>query len=1051
MSFTSEATNYVAGVTDPVGTFDVFMYELATNKVVFAISRTKSSDFQTAGLAEGKPTMSDGGHVVTFVSRSVNIVADDNNLARDAFSACFPELDVSASQTRNPVYAGGSAHTTTHTSTVTNSGPCVATQIVIPYTVNLPFAVTATAAPVVTKGVVTSGTTWNIPSLEPGESATLTRTFVAAAGAVHNSVITSTITVQSVRQLTLSAFNDTATLQTLVHNIPVDYEVLTSSTPATAVAGQTVTLTASVRNKTSGSVATNVVLGFTTVAPTGVTTGAPVMSSGFVVDGEWHVPNVAPPAGVAQTISTTFTIPRSQPIGGLLRVSLTWLAADQRRATPTTDDSSTIDRRVEHVVDLRVTHSMNAPSFVAGGGTQVVVTTTVQNFGPSDASGATVNLPTAMPAGVVTASTMNPPGVAPSNEIWTVGALPYSANAVLQRRYDVPASAAVGAITTSASVAPQSPETDPLTSNNTFGSNGTVRRVSDLVVNITEGADPSVAGEPATFNVRVTNKGPSDTGNVALTFARSAPSSSVWTVTPPPPTTYSGVTWSVGTVALNASRDLAVSVTSPWYAAGQNVLSLQGTISTSEATRITTGDDTHTVTTSLIFEDVPPTNPVLSSPSHTAEAWGAWSQDRTVDVVWPAPDTEGAAQDDNSGVAGYSIEWSTNPATVPVASINSTTALTSTSPVLENGSSHWFHLRTVDSAGNWSSTTSLGPFFIDDSAPTSAPFVSPLTHDVEAWSNDGTVEVLWPAVFADGGAVDEDSGIAGYSTQWSAEDSTTPDDTIDLDDADTETVSPSLEDGLWWFHLRAIDSAGNVSETVHVGPFMIDRTAPTAPRLRRLPKVSTKLSIPLQWSPSTDAGSGFDTYQVVRRTAGWKARRFSAEKVVAATATTTHTVTTTAGTSYCFLVRARDVAGNTSPSAQRCTALPQDDSSLARVGAWQTRTASGAFSDGKVSRTTAQGALLKRADVTKAKRIALVVTKCAGCGSIEVLLKGKLLTRAGSAATVSSTSLPAGAATRRRVVIMFKPLATPTSGTLKIRVASSNKPVLIEGVAAPKL
>ena len=1051
LSFTSEASNMVAGVSDPANTADVFMYELATNKVVFAISRTKDSDFQTAGLAEGKPTMSNGGHVVTFVSRAGTLVADDGNLSRDAFSACFPELDVNGSQSRNPVFAGGGAHTTTHTHTVVNSGPCVATQIVVPYTVNMPFGVSATAPPAVTKGTVTSGISWTIPSLEPGESATLTRTFAAAAGAVHSSILTSTIHVQSVRQLTLSAFNDISTVNTVVHNIPVDYEVLTSSTPAAAVAGQTVTLTASVRNKTSGSTATNVVFGFTTVAPAGVTTGAPVMSSGFVVDGQWHVPSVAAPPGVAQTISTTFTIPRSQAVGGIIRLSLAWLAADQRRTTNTADDSSTKNLSVTRVVDLQISHVLSAGEFVAGAGPQVVVTTSVRNNGPSDASGVTVNLPTAMPAGVVTASTMNPPGVAPGNETWNVGSLPYNTTQNRERRYDVPASAAAGNVVTSATAVATATEGDPTPGNNTIAANGIVRRVSDFIVDITETADPVVAGTPASYKVKVTNTGPSYSGAIVLGIARSAPTNSVWTFSPPNGTTYVLPNWNVGTLTVGGNRELSVSVISPWNAIGSNVIALQASVSSSEATRINTANDTQLVTTSLILESTSPSNPTLSSPTHTTEQWGVWSQDRTVDVTWPAIGANGGAADDNSGVAGYSTLWTTNPLTTPPPSTNTVVSTTaSTSPTLSNGMSHWFHLRTRDQAGNWTPPIHLGPFYIDDTDPSSTPMVSPLTHEIEDWSNDTTVEVIWPAVFAEGGAVDEDSGIAGYSTQWSADPATIPDDTVDLADSDTQTASPPLEDGVHWFHLRAVDSAGNWSETVHLGPLMIDTTPPSLPRLGRLPKLSTKLSLPLTWQPTTDELSGMNGYSVLRRAGGWKARRLGNQTTIASTSTTTHNVSASVGMSYCFRIRARDIAGNLSDGNERCTALPQDDASFARVGAWQTKPAGGAFNDGKVSVSQTRGALLKRGDVTKAKRIAVVVTKCAGCGSFEVLFKGTLLKRAGTNSTVTSTSLPAGTANRRRVVIQFKPLAQPASGVLKIRVASNAKPVKIEGAAAPK-
>ena len=40
-----------------------------------------------------------------------------------------------------------------------------------------------------------------------------------------------------------------------------------------------------------------------------------------------------------------------------------------------------------------------------------------------------------------------------------------------------------------------------------------------------------------------------------------------------------------------------------------------------------------------------------------------------------------------------------------------------TSTALADGNSHYFHIRSVDNAGNWQSTVHLGPFFIDTTPP----------------------------------------------------------------------------------------------------------------------------------------------------------------------------------------------------------------------------------------------------------------------------------------------------------------------------------------------
>jgi len=108
---------------------------------------------------------------------------------------------------------------------------------------------------------------------------------------------------------------------------------------------------------------------------------------------------------------------------------------------------------------------------------------------------------------------------------------------------------------------------------------------------------------------------------------------------------------------------------------------------------------------------MPPTNPTnLSSPSHTV---GVWSNDNTIDTAWSG------ATDDDSGVDGYSTVWDQTPGTLPgttktIGAVNQTT-----SPPLWDGD-WYFHMRTVDAAGNWAAgALHIGPFKVDTTPPKS--------------------------------------------------------------------------------------------------------------------------------------------------------------------------------------------------------------------------------------------------------------------------------------------------------------------------------------------
>lgn len=142
------------------------------------------------------------------------------------------------------------------------------------------------------------------------------------------------------------------------------------------------------------------------------------------------------------------------------------------------------------------------------------------------------------------------------------------------------------------------------------------------------------------------------------------------------------------------------------------------------------------VVLSLLPDDMvnPPTGPLLDTlpplaPTdiRSSHAVGVPSDDDTVDVEWePARDaapSPGSGQK-ASGVDGYSIAWSQDPETLPDGhkDLGPVTVGTTSFPLAPGR--WWFHIRTVDRAGNWSRTVHLGPFVImpaQGATPTSLP------------------------------------------------------------------------------------------------------------------------------------------------------------------------------------------------------------------------------------------------------------------------------------------------------------------------------------------
>jgi predicted outer membrane repeat protein len=250
------------------------------------------------------------------------------------------------------------------------------------------------------------------------------------------------------------------------------------------------------------------------------------------------------------------------------------------------------------------------------------------------------------------------------------------------------------------------------------------------------------------------------------------------------------------------------------------ITAIVGSGSTGKVTVIAPGG-TATSTGDFTFDNTPPIGPTnVQSTGHTI---GTWSANNIIDVIWTD------ATDAESGLDGYAILWDTSATTIPdaVKDIEEGVQAT-TSPVLADGNSHYFHIRSVDNVGNWQSAIHLGPFFIDttpgDITPPTAPGnVQSTSHIAGWWSDDNTIDVTWTD------ATDAGSGLDGYSILWDTSAATVPAAIKNIEEGVQATTSPVLFDGYsHYFHIRSVDNAGNWQSAVHLGPFFID-TTPTEP------------------------------------------------------------------------------------------------------------------------------------------------------------------------------------------------------------------------------
>ncbi|MCP3935212.1 MAG: DUF11 domain-containing protein [Actinomycetia bacterium] len=159
-------------------------------------------------------------------------------------------------------------------------------------------------------------------------------------------------------------------------------------------------------------------------------------------------------------------------------------------------------------------------------------------------------------------------------------------------------------------------------------------------------------------------------------------------------------------------------------------------------------------------------------------------------------------------------------------------------------------------------------------APTDPTSVESTSHTaLSTWFTANEIEMQWGGALDTGG-----SGLAGYSVLFDTASATLPDTVIDLDqDSDPHgATSATLGDGQsHYFHLRACDHCGNCSLGVHLGPFWIDSTGPTAATDFQSSShvVDTPTSDPdvvLSWIAATDALSGVAGYALdLNGTASW--------------------------------------------------------------------------------------------------------------------------------------------------------------------------------------
>lgn len=384
--------------------------------------------------------------------------------------------------------------------------------------------------------------------------------------------------------------------------------------------------------------------------------------------------------------------------------------------------------------------------------------------------------------------------------------------------------------------------------------------------------------------------------------------------------------------------------------------------------------------------------------------------DGAAHVTWSAPDDNGAT------IRDYVVRSSPDTGAHYVSGTMHATDVDG----LVNGTAYTFTVDAENRAGLTSGTTASAPV---------TPFGAPgAVSGVTATRTSGGVHVTWSA--ADGNG----TTVTGYTVVASPGGATVAVDGSTL----TADVTGLASGTTYTFTVRATNAAGDGANSVPSNAVTPDGTPPVV-GVAALPAFTLAGTIGLHYG-ATDPGSGVASYDVRYRVApaggtfGAYAYPAAWQRVTA----TTVTRVAARGLTFCFSVAARDVFGNVSPfSAERCTATPLDDRSLTASAGWAATTAA-AYYGGTMRSTATRGSTLTRTGVT-ARRLALVVTRCATCGTVGVYLNGVLL---------KQVSLAASRTAYQQVVAVD--LGSVRSGTVTVRALDTRR-VYVDGLGVSRV
>lgn len=295
------------------------------------------------------------------------------------------------------------------------------------------------------------------------------------------------------------------------------------------------------------------------------------------------------------------------------------------------------------------------------------------------------------------------------------------------------------------------------------------------------------------------------------------------------------------------------------------------------------------------YDGTNPTNPGVVSVSPSG-----YTATNSYTFLWPT--TGGAAgSDSNSGIAGYQYKTGASSGTYSDWSTTTTDSSVTLATAAYQEGANVFYLRTIDNAGNISSSTVQVNYYFAGNAPT-APTNLAVTPSTNT-SNSFAFSWSAPSTY---------TGLASDITYCYTVNTLPSSNTCTFTSAGVTSLtadSYANQPGQNTFYIVARDGTNNISYGAYASvTFTANTSAPGIPQNAEIADVSVKSTsswkLAVSWEAPSDTGSGVSSYKIYRSTDG------STYSLAASTSGISYVDTSLSQQTYYYKIKACDSASN---------------------------------------------------------------------------------------------------------------------------------------------